>query len=571
MTEDQLKQGVGTGKQDFERMRVNGDFYVDKTGFIREWWKGRDAVTLITRPSGFGKTMNLSALNCFFSNQYADRGDLFEGLDCWKDPAMRRQQGQWPVIFLSFAGVWGRTYAEMMEMMKSRLTELFSSYPELYAYRGLLEKEKTALNRIREEMSDTEAALSVQLLSSLLSKIYEKKVLIFLDEYDTPLQEAVVNGYWDQMAAFLRTIFINALKANFSLERAVLTGITHISRDAAFSDLNHLEVVPTTSDKYAAAFGFTEEEVFEALKRQGFGEKDRREVKEWADGFTFGGITDMYNPWSVMNFLDKGKIDESRANASENSLVETLLQRGDPEIKSQFESLMKGGCVTVPMDEQITCSQLDTDPEAVWSLLLAMGYLKIIHAMTEKEAADLDCRRMYTLSLPNQEVRRMFFGMIQNWFKPGGGLTKFAKALLDGDTRGVNVTLNNLMLNCMSSFDGGKNPSVRMPENFCHGLVLGLLAEDSEYIVTSNRESGWGRYDVVMEPRNLQGKAVIMEFKIYDPLDDEEGLEDTARNALRQIGEKRYETDLLSRGIPAENILRYGFAFRGKECLIRKG
>lgn len=571
MTENQLKQCVGTGKQVFERMRVNGDFYVDKTGFIREWWQERDCVTLITRPSGFGKTLNLSALNCFFSNQYADRGDLFEGLEGWRDPAMRRQQGQWPVIFLSFAGIRGGTYAEIMETMKIRLTELFSSFPELYAYQGFIENEKIALNRIRAEMSDTEAALSVHLLSSLLSKIYGKKVLIFLDEYDTPLREAYVNGYWDQLAAFLRTMYMNAFKANCSLERAVLTGITPISRDSFFSDLNHLEVVTTTSDKYASAFGFTEEEVFEALGRRGFGEKDKREVKEWADGFAFGSSSDMHHPWSVTNFLGKGKLDTSWANTSENSLVRTVLQRSDPEIKSQFESLMKGECVTVPMDEQNTYSQLETDPETIWSLLLAMGYLKIIHAMTEKEAADLDSRRMNTLALTNLEARRMVSGMIQNWFKPGGGLARFAKALLDGDMPGLNDTLNSLMRTCLSSFDAGKNPSVRMTENFYHGLVLGLLAEDGEYIVTSNRESGWGRYDVIMIPGNLPERAVIMEFKVYDQLDDEEGLEDTARNALRQIEEKRYETDLYSRGIPAENILRYGFAFRGKECLIRKG
>ncbi|MBO5537325.1 MAG: AAA family ATPase [Clostridia bacterium] len=567
-----MKREIGTGGQDFESMRVNGDFYVDKTDFIREWWKGRDAVTLITRPRRFGKTLNMSMLNCFFSNKYADRGDLFEGLKVWRDPSMRKQQGQWPVIFLSFAGVKGVTIESALAEIKSLMSKTFSSFPELYRSERFTPGEQRALNRIDEEMSDVTAAMSLNLLTILLAKEYEKKVLIFLDEYDTPLQEAYVNGYWDQLTAFIRTMFNNAFKTNSSLERAVLTGITRVSKESIFSDLNNLEVVTTTSDKYATAFGFTEEEVFESLERQGFGEKEKQEVKDWYDGFTFGSITDIYNPWSVTNFLDKGKLDKYWANTSENSLVGTLLRRGDPEIKSQFEILMKGGSVTVPVDEQIVYNQLDTDPEAVWSLLLATGYLKIIHAMTEKEAADLDTRRMYTLALTNLEVRRMFSGMIQKWFKPGGGLTKFAKALLDGDTRGVNYTLNNLMLSCMSSFDGGKNPSIRMPENFYHGLVLGLLADNNgEYIITSNRESGWGRYDVVMEPRNLQGKAVIMEFKIYDPLDEEEGLEDTAQNALRQIREKRYETDLLSRGIPAENILRYGFAFRGKECLIRKG
>jgi len=331
-------------------------------------------------------------------------------------------------------------------------------------------------------------------------------------------------------------------------------------------------VVTTTSEKYATAFGFTETEVFEALEQQGFGEKEKQEVKTWYDGFTFGSVTDIYNPWSVTNYLDKGKFDTYWANTSGNGLIGKLLRTGKPEIKSLFETLLTGGTVTVPVDEQIIYNRLDTNPDAVWSLLLATGYLKIVHAMTEKEASDLDSTRMYTLTLTNREVRRMFYILVQDWFAQTSGLSGFTKALLQGDVRGMTRTLNDIMLTSMSSFDGGKNPSNRLPENFYHGLVLGLLAENTrDYLVKSNRESGWGRYDVMMEPRQPGKPAAIMEFKVFDRLDDENGLEDTAENALRQIEEKKYETELLSRGIPAERILKYGFAFQGRECLIRKG
>jgi len=566
-----MKREIATGIQDFEYLRNYNGFYVDKTEFIRKWWKGLDIVTLITRPRRFGKTLNMSTLNCFFSNKYENRSELFEGLKVWEDTDMREQQGKWPVIFLSFAGIKGKTYEDTMRQMKKLLIRLYLDFPELYRYEGFEKNERLALEGICEKMTDTDAALSINLLSGLLQKIYGKKVLIFLDEYDTPLQEAYINGYWDELVAFTRTMFNNAFKTNPSLERGIMTGITRVSKESIFSDLNNLDVVTTTSGKYADCFGFTEEEVFQALEEQGFSEIDKQNVKRWYDGFTFGPVTDMYNPWSITKFLDVRKLDVYWANTSSNGLVGRLLRTGKPEIKKLFEDLMKGEAIKVPVDEQIIFNQLDTNPAAVWSLLLASGYLKVVHTTSFREPNAYLQDLIYTLELTNYEVYRMFNGLIKLWFAQAGGLSEFTKAMLQGDPETMEEYLGDIMLICMSSFDGSKTPSEKLPESFYHGLVLGLLVEqNSRYEIRSNRESGYGRYDVMMIPREENLPAVILEFKLFSTKRGEKTLEDTAANALKQIEEKKYDTELLHQGIPAEHILKYGLAFQGKDCLIRK-
>jgi hypothetical protein len=513
----------------------------------------------------------MSMLNCFFSNKYAGREELFEGLRIWEDLPMREQQGQWPVIFLSFADIKATTFSDAKASLHQLLTKLYNDYYRMMQDDRFTVQDRAMFEAVGMHMDAAVAARSLQNLCGWMERFYGKKVLIILDEYDTPLQEAYIYGFWDELAAYTRALFNSTFKTNPSLERGIMTGITRVSKESVFSDMNNLDVVTTTSEKYATAFGFTEEEVFASLEQQGFGEEDKREIKNWYDGFTFGSVTDIYNPWSVTNFLDKGVFDTWWANTSSNGLIGKLLRRSGPEIKSRFEDLMKGGEVTVPVDEQIIYNQLDTNPDAAWSLLLATGYLKIVHAMTEKEASDLGSERLYTLALTNHEVRRMFSKMILDWFREGGGMSRFAAALLRGEEECVEDYLRDIMRTSMSAFDGGTNPSRKRPENFYHGLVLGLLAENSrDYIVRSNRESGYGRYDVVMEPKDIRKPAVILEFKVFNARRGEKSLEDTVDNALKQIEEKCYEEDLLARGIPRDHILKYGFAFRGKECRIRK-
>ena len=559
---------VSIGAQDFASLIENRYFYIDKTSFIKDWWNSGDSVTLVTRPRRFGKTMTMSMLNSFFSLKYAGRSDLFEGLNIWNDEKFRNLQGTYPVIFMTFAGVKGKTYEDAVAGIKKQIVRLFSEHSYLKDYDGFDDNERKALSAVSEKMNDVDAAYSLNLLSTLLEKHHGKKVLIFLDEYDTPLQEAYVQGYWDDMAAFIRTMFNNTFKTNPSMARAIMTGITRVSKESIFSDLNNLEVVTTSSEKYETVFGFTEKEVFESLDQQGYTDEDKSGVKRWYDGFTFGMQKDIYNPWSITHFLDKGKLDTYWANTSGNGLVGHLISSGIPEIKMEFEKLLKGEYIEAAIDEQIVFDQMDGNIDAIWSLLLASGYLKcekIIQETPEDTA-------IYRLVLTNFEVKKMFEKMVTGWFKKDTSFNEFVKAMFRGDLRGMNQYMNRVALNTFSYFDAGKKPSEESePEKFYHGFVLGLLVDSAKnYILKSNRESGYGRYDVVMEPKNKEDKAVIIEFKVYDKeYDNEKDLSDTAANALAQIEEKKYDADLIVAGIPEENILKYGFAFQGKKCLIR--
>ncbi len=423
-------------------------------------------------------------------------------------------------------------------------------------------------------MPEAAAAAAIHQLSKFLHDYYGKKVLIFLDEYDTPMQEAYVNEYWDELASFIRNMFNAAFKANPYLERAVMTGITRIGKESIFSDLNNLEVVTATSEKYGDSFGFTEGEVFAALEAYGFADR-KKEVKKWYDGFTFGGKKDIYNPWSIINYLDKGKLGAYWANTSSNSLVGKLIQEGSKEIKIEMERLLSGKTLVAEIDEQLAYSQLSTKQNAIWSLLLASGYLKVVGYEGYGEDADehfMPAEPKYELALTNLEVRIMFRVMIRDWFaRSEDAYNDFVKALLLGDLDAMNLYMNKVALSMFSYFDTGKNPGDGDPERFYHGFVLGLMAELSgRYVLTSNRESGFGRYDVMLEPRRAEDDGIIMEFKVFQSK-REKGLEDTAEAALKQIEEKKYESLLIEKGIPRERIRKYGFAFRGKEILIGGG
>lgn len=560
---------VGIGLQDFSKIQYENVFYVDKTRFIKEWWESKDEVTLITRPRRFGKTLTMSMVEQFFSVEYTEN-KCFQDMDIWKEQKYRELQGTYPVISLTFSSIKERNYQDAKKKICATIQMLYQKYRFLIDEDVLSEQEKDEFLRVSAETPEYEASLTLKKLSAYLNRYYGKNVIILLDEYDTPMQEAYVKGYWQELADFIRNLLNVTFKDNPYLARGIMTGITRISKESIFSDLNHLKVVTTTSNKYADCFGFTEEEVLNSLKEYGL--EDRKdEVKKWYDGFCFGNTKDIYNPWSILNYLDNRAAAPYWVNTSSNHLIGKLLQEGNKQVKESFEKLLRRECIYTEIDEQIVYDQLDIDENAIWSLMLASGYLKVNNSRVTETNDEWD--QVYELSVTNFEVLVMLKKLVRSWFAPSASnYNEFIKALLQNDIKAMNLYMNRIALSVFSFFDTGKKPSeATEPERFYHGFVLGLIVDlEERYRITSNRESGFGRYDIMLEPQNIDDPAIIIEFKIQDP-EEEKKLSQTVEAALQQIEAKNYATELLDKGITADRIRKYGFAFCGKTVLVGNG
>lgn len=556
-----MPRTVAIGVQSFAELRERGYFLVDKTSFIADWWHSADQVTLICRPRRFGKTLNMDMVECFFSNKYASRVDLFNGLDVWNDSDLRCEQGTWPVVSLSFSSAKGASAEAVVRRMCEQIARAWRQHRDDIDADSLGDQERDLLEGRTPFVDPMVAPNSLARLCELLEKSTGKRCIVLLDEYDTPLHEAWVGGFWHEVSEFVRAFFNSSFKSNPSMERALLTGITRVARESIFSDLNNPKVVSATSSEYATSFGFTQDEVFAAMDEFGLHERDR--VKDWYDGFTFGGVPDIYNPWSITNYLDSGRFAPYWANTSGNALISKIVREGDADLKSDFEVLLSGGSVEKRFDEQVSFDELGRRPGAVWGLLVAGGYLRIETAGSAHADESM-------LKITNHEVALSFDGMVRGWFDMvSSRYNAFVRALLAGDLDAMNVYMNDVVLDTFSTFDTGKRASGLEPERFYHGFVLGLLVElRGRYLIRSNRESGFGRYDVLLEPVSPKvDDGIVLEFKVHNPR-KEATLEDTVSAAKQQIADKRYASELEAKGLAPERIHAYGFAFEGKRVLI---
>lgn len=548
-------KGIGIGESDFKGLRIKDNYYIDKTLYIKHIIDNQSRVILVTRPRRFGKTLNMSTLRYFFDCEKKDTSKLFEGLKIMEQGEKYTSKlGAYPCIYITLKDVRGSNLEEMMLLFQTELNELFIDHANLLKSEKIFDVEKEMFNTILNlKGNKIQLQGAIKLLSRMLYREYEKPVMLFLDEYDVPLQNAYVQGFYDEAIEFFRTFYGTTFKDNQYIEKTVLTGVSRVAKESIFSGANNFRVYTVLDNEFAEDFGITENEMDKIIQDFNI-QDDKEEIKKWYDGYKIGDTEGIYNPWSILNYLTDRKLMPYWVNTSSNDLIKLILKNSST-IKEKIEALLRGEEIILPINFETIIVGIEQNEDNIWGLLLGTGYLKITEVVNLAES-------VYKVKLPNYEIKNLFEGIIRDWF---------SNKVIGNDLRSILndlVTLNLyeferkfivLVRQMFSFMDVGENTA----ENFYHAFVLGMLVGLKDtYYVNSNRESGFGRYDIMLEPKDKNGNSFVIEFKVLDDL-SENTIEQTIENAKKQIIDKKYEDNLIERGF--KNITKMVFAFNGKD------
>ena len=547
-------KGIGIGESDFRGLIIRDNYYIDKTMYIKDIIDNQSRVILITRPRRFGKTLNMSMLRYYFDCRQKYSKELFEGLKIMsQEEKYTSKLGAYPVIYLTLKDAGLMNYEMMVMQLKTIMMELF------YEHRNLLEGEmaegeRNIFNKVLSaNITELELINVIKMLSKIMYQYYNKPVILLIDEYDVPIQSAYVEGYYEEAIKFFKTFYGITFKDNPYLEKTVLTGVSRVAKESIFSGANNFDVFTILDNEFADDFGITEEEMDKVIEDFKV-EDDKEEIKKWYDGYKIGDKEGIYNPWSILNYLTRKELRQYWVNTSSNDLIKLVL-KNSTTVKEKIERLLKGELIEVPINLETVIVGIENNEDNIWGLMLGTGYLKVT------EVVDL-ANKIYKVALPNYEIKLLFEQIIDNWFRNkvmGNDLQSILKDLVTLNLEEYEEKFKILVREMFSYMDVGENTA----ENFYHAFVLGMLVglKDS-YYVNSNRESGMGRYDIMLEPKDKSGNSFIMEFKVYKE-DKEKTIEETIENAKKQIEEKGYENNLRERGF--KNITKIVYAFYGKE------
>ena len=548
-------QGIGIGVSDFKVLRLKDNYFIDKSLFIKDIIDNQSSVVLITRPRRFGKTLNMSMLRYYFdcNQKYSDQ--LFNGLKIMEqEEKYTSKQGYYPCIYMTMKDVNDGDYTNMILSMKTAVLEAYREHRYLLESDKIYEEEKAKITDILWGRED-EVTLknSIKELSGYLYRHYERPVILLIDEYDVPLQNAYVKGFYEETIQFFKTFYGTTFKDNPYLDKTVLTGVSRVAKESIFSGANNFKVYTVLDDEFSDDFGITREEMKKIISDFDIHE-DEEEIKKWYDGYVIGKTDGIYNPWSILNYLTDRELKPYWVNTSSNDLIKLILKKSTT-VKEKIERLLKDESIEVKVDQETVIVGIEENEDNIWGLLVGTGYLKVVETVNLAES-------IYKVKIPNNEIKELFRSIVKDWFRDkviGNDLNSILKDLVTLNLDEFEQKFQILVMQMFSFMDVGENTA----ENFYHAFVLGMLvALKDSYYVNSNRESGIGRYDIMLEPKDKNENAFIMEFKVFRE-SRENDIQDTLENAKKQIEEKQYEISLRERGF--YNITKMVFAFKGKD------